>query len=202
MHFTQNTSSFWKSYQSRCSSSGACHGNLLSTSRPLQCFCRLASSSGGYLAPSLGGRNKFSRTKISIFTAKMSDDLFLVIDQVFRIFPFFSQIVRIFTMFNVVYDPFLTRTITISEKNSFMTPFLLCSYFRAHPTTLLLKIFGGRMHGPSPHLKFFLGAVPQSSLGLRPWPVVYLYMCLWICQYAHLYVCQSISKSVCHWSCE
>src|SRR6218665_560229 len=90
----------WKSYQSRCSSSGACHGNLLSTSRPLQCFCRLASSSGGYLAPSLGGRNKFSRTKISIFTAKMSDDLFLVIDQVFRIFPFFSQIVR--TMFNVV----------------------------------------------------------------------------------------------------
>src|SRR6218665_343205 len=34
--------------------------------------------------------------KISIFTAKISDDLSLVIDQVFRIFPFFSQIFRIF----------------------------------------------------------------------------------------------------------
>src|SRR6218665_2338856 len=52
-------------------------------------------------------------------------------------------------MFNVIYDPFLTRK----------TPFLLCSHFRAHPTTLLLKILGGRMHGPSPHLTF-LGTVP------------------------------------------
>src|SRR6218665_4013095 len=33
----------------------------------------------------------------------------LVIDLVFRIFPFFSQIFRIFTILNVVYDPFLTR---------------------------------------------------------------------------------------------
>src|SRR6218665_1864820 len=44
---------------------------------------------------------------------------------------------------------------------SYMTPssqekhlFLLCSYFHAHPTTLLLKILGGPMHGTSPHLKF------------------------------------------------
>src|SRR6218665_515465 len=43
-----------------------------------------------------------------------------------------------------------------------MTPFLLCSYFRAHPTTLLLKILGGRMHGP-PHLKFLGGPSPQVS---------------------------------------
>jgi len=71
--------------------------------------------------------------------------LFLVIEQVFRIFPFFPQIFRIVCyVFNVVYDPFLTRTIAIiSEKYSFMTPFLLCSYFRAHPTTLLLKNIGG-----------------------------------------------------------
>src|SRR6218665_1364324 len=82
------------------------------------------------------------------FSRKISDDLLLIIDQVFRIF--FSQIIRIFTMLNVVYDPFLTRTTTISEKNSFMTLFLLCSYFRTHPTTLLLKILGGRMHGPPP----------------------------------------------------
>ena len=66
------------------------------------------------------------RKKLYIFTAKISDDLFL----------------------NVVYHPFLTRTTTISEKNSFITPFLLCSYFQAHPTTLFLKILEGRrMHG-------------------------------------------------------
>src|SRR6218665_2196802 len=42
----------------------------------------------------------------------------------FRIFPFFQRFSISFTMLNVVYDPFLTRTTTISEKNSFMTPFL------------------------------------------------------------------------------
>src|SRR6218665_2143993 len=64
----------------------------------------------------------FSET-ISILAAKIADDLFLVIDQVFRISPFFlSQIFRIFTMFNVVYVyyPFLTRKTTSSEKNSFI----------------------------------------------------------------------------------
>src|SRR6218665_2711992 len=71
-------------------------------------------------------------------------------------------------MFNVVYDPFLRKTSTVSEKNSFITPFLLCSYFRADPTTLLLKILGGRMHGPSSHLNFFGVAVPPVPLGLRP----------------------------------
>src|SRR6218665_77017 len=44
-----------------------------------------------------------------------SDDLFLVIDQVF-------QISRIFTVLNVVYDPFFTRKTTISQKNSFIRP--------------------------------------------------------------------------------
>src|SRR6218665_1712438 len=105
---------------------------------------------------------------------------FLVIDQVFRIFPFFSQISRIFvsfTMLNVVYDPFLTRTTTISEKNSFMTLFFkkLCSYFRAHPTTLLPKILGGRMHGPSPHLKFFWNRPPVPP---RSPPLTYTHTCM------------------------
>src|SRR6218665_3561998 len=61
-----------------------------------------------------------------IFTAKISDDLFLVIDQVFRSFPFFSQISRLF-YYTKCRLPH-TRTTTISQKNSFMTPFLLCSY--------------------------------------------------------------------------
>src|SRR6218665_2595718 len=39
--------------------------------------------------------------------------------------------------------------------------FSLCSYFHTHPTTLLLKILGGPMHGPSPHLKFW-GDRPPS----------------------------------------
>src|SRR6218665_850463 len=61
----------------------------------------------------------------------------------------------------------------ISEENSFMTPFLLCSYFRAHPTTLLLKILGGgRMHGPSPHLKLW-GDRPPSPPRFPP-----LFMCI------------------------
>ena len=70
--------------------------------------------------------------KISIFTPKISDDLFLVIDHVF-------QILRFFTVLNVLYNPFFTIKTTISENNSLITPFfLLFSYFHAHPTTLLL----------------------------------------------------------------
>src|SRR6218665_869607 len=46
-----------------------------------------------------------------------------------------------------------------SQEKHFL---LFCSYFRAHPTTLLLKILGGRMHGLSPHLKFW-GIVPPVS---------------------------------------
>src|SRR6218665_3764901 len=62
---------------------------------------------------------------------------------------------------------------TISEKNSFMTLFLLCSYFCAHPTTLLLKILGGRMHGPSP-TSHFGGTDPPVPLGLRLCPLTLL----------------------------
>src|SRR6218665_896342 len=75
----------------------------------------------------------FFSEKISILAAKISDDLFLVIDQVFRIFPLF----------------------------------LLFSYFCAHPTTLLLKILGGRMHG-SPSPPQTLGDRPPVPLGFRP----------------------------------
>src|SRR6218665_2753157 len=69
------------------------------------------------------GDQKFFRGpisgKISILRVKISDDLFLVIDLVLRIFPFFSPIFRMFTMLNVVYDDFLTR------KLSFFTLFIL-----------------------------------------------------------------------------
>src|SRR6218665_296817 len=95
----------------------------------------------------------FSRPKFLMTFLKSSTRFF----RFFLPFPRFSLS---FTMFNVMYDPFLTTRTTISEKNSFMTPFLLCSYFRAHLTTLLLKILGGTdawavpppqiLGGPSP----------------------------------------------------
>src|SRR6218665_3777540 len=50
--------------------------------------------------------------------------------------------------------------LTLSSQEKHL--FLLCSYFHAHPTTLLLQILGGPMHGPSPHLKFFWGDRPPS----------------------------------------
>src|SRR6218665_254048 len=53
-------------------------------------------------------------------------------------------------------------TLSSQEKHLF----LLFSYFRAHPKTLLLKILGGRMHGSSPHLKLW-GTVPPVPLGFR-----------------------------------
>src|SRR6218665_821296 len=48
-------------------------------------------------------------------------------------------------------------TISSQENHHFS----LCSYFHAHPTTLLLKILGGPMHGSSPHLKFLGGPSPS-----------------------------------------
>src|SRR6218665_581034 len=111
---------------------------------------------GGDLAPNLGGTKKFFRSpiseKMSIFRVKISDDLFLVIDLVLRIFPFFSHIFRMFTMLNVVYDHFLTR------KPPFFTLFILS---RTSDNTASQNI-GGPTHGPSPHLKFWAGPSPQS----------------------------------------
>ena len=91
------------------------------------------------------------------FTPKISDDLFLVIDQVFRISPFFSQIFRIFTMLNVVYDPFLTR------KTPFFTLLILSS---ASDNTTSKNIGGTDAWAvPPPHI---LGDRPSVPLGLRP----------------------------------
>src|SRR6218665_2827667 len=82
--------------------------------------------------------------KISIFAAKKSDDLF-------QIFPCFSQILPIFARLNVVFDSFLTR------KTHFFT-LLILSHTSDNTTSLNI---GGPMHGPSPHLKFW-GDRPPS----------------------------------------
>src|SRR6218665_3307948 len=82
--------------------------------------------------------------------------------QVFLIF-------RVFTVLNVVYDPFFTR-----KNNYFTEEFLDDAFFysihtfRAHPTTLLLKILGGTDAWAVPHLKFREDRPPSPPLGLRP----------------------------------
>src|SRR6218665_721794 len=111
----------------------------------------------------------FFSERISIFMPKISDDLFLVIDQVFRIVPFFSQIFCIFTMLNVVYDPFLTRKTTISEKNSFMTPFFYSvRTFTRIPQHYFSKYWGDGCMDRRPTPQILGGTSPQSALGLRP----------------------------------
>src|SRR6218665_2990156 len=84
--------------------------------------------------------------KMSIFTAKISDDLVLVIDQVFRIFSFFYQIFRIFPMFNVI------------KKTPIFTRFILS---RASENTTSQNI-GGTDAWAVPHLKF-LGDRPPNT---------------------------------------
>src|SRR6218665_4048398 len=56
---------------------------------------------------------------------------------------------------------FLTKNLYFRTKHSFMTPFLVSSYFTTHPITVLLQILGGRMHGPSP-TSHLCESVPQS----------------------------------------
>src|SRR6218665_3121598 len=104
-----------------------------------------------------GGRKIFSRPKRLLNDVFFGKNFhFQGKNLLFRIFPFFFQIFLIFTMLNVVYDRFLTK-----KHLS-----LLCSYFHAHPTTLLLKILGRTNAWAVPHLKFLGG---PSPLGLRPW---------------------------------
>ena len=100
-----------------------------------------------------GGTKKIFRGlisgKISISRVKISYDLFLVIDLVLRIFPFFSHIFRMFTVLNVVYDHFLTR------KPPFFTLFILS---RTSDNTTSQNI---GWTNPPPQI-FLGGASPQS----------------------------------------
>src|SRR6218665_1379255 len=111
---------------------------------------------GGDVAPNLGGAKKFFRCpisgKISIFRVKISDDLFLVIDLVLRIFYFFFHIFRMFNMLNVVYDHFLTR------KTHFFTLFMLS---RTSDNTTSQNI-GGTNAWAVPPPQILGGTDPQS----------------------------------------
>src|SRR6218665_129022 len=84
---------------------------------------------------------------------------FLVIDLVLRIFPFFSNIFRMFTMLTVVY-----MTISSQEKQNFHSVHAF-THIRQH---YFSKYWGGPMHGRSPHLNFWRDRPPSPTLGLRP----------------------------------
>src|SRR6218665_3441193 len=96
--------------------------------------------------------------KISIFRVKISDDLFCSHR------PGSSDFSFLYPHFPYVYYIKCRMTISSQEKHNFS----LSSCFHAHPTTLLLKILGGPMHGRSPYLKFWGGPFPPVPLGLCP----------------------------------
>jgi len=110
-----------------------------------------------------GGRKNFLPTKmrffsekISILAAKFSDDFFLVIDQVFRIFTDFPDLYFV-----------KCRTWPFPhKKNTLFYTFHTFVHIRQH---YFSKYWGGRMHGPSPHLKLWGGPSPVP-LGFRPCP--------------------------------
>src|SRR6218665_3119305 len=93
--------------------------------------------SGGNLAPSFGGRKNFSLTKMTIFSeqiyvlaAKISDDLFLVIDQVFRIVTDFPDL---------YFLKCRTRPFP-HKKNTFFYSFHIFAHIRQH---YFSKYWGG-----------------------------------------------------------
>src|SRR6218665_3057151 len=119
-------------------------------------FKRVVSKHGRRPGAEFGRTKKFFRGpisgKMSIFRAKIFDDLFLVIDLVLRIFPFFSHIFRMFTMLNVVYDHFLTR------KPPFFTLFILS---RTSDNTTSQNIGGRTNAWAVPPPQIFGGTVPS-----------------------------------------
>src|SRR6218665_2565401 len=94
---------------------------------------------------------------MSTLAAKISDDFFLVIDQLFRIFSLFFLIFRIFTLLDIVRNPFLTR------KTSFFTLFIL---WRTSDNTT--QNIGGTNAWAVPPPQTLGGPSPQSTLGFRP----------------------------------
>src|SRR6218665_3591720 len=93
---------------------------------------------------------------MSIFTPKISYDLFLVIDRPgFPDFPLFTVIKMSYT------------TLSTQEKPLFQKKFLNKTiFYSVHPFAHIRQHYfsiywGGPMHGPSPHLKF-LGERPPT----------------------------------------
>src|SRR6218665_2894073 len=127
--------------------------------------------------PKLGGQkflNELFPEKISILTPKNSDDLFLVIDQVYLLLTISFQILCIFIVSNVVYDPFFTTKSPLSTKNSLTTRiFYSVQAFTPIPEHYFSNYWGDQCMGRPPP-QIFWGTVPPVPprspplLTLRP----------------------------------
>jgi len=115
------------------------------------------------LAAEFGGRKNFWMT---FFCKKISFQRLKFLMTAFSQRPYFLMILPLFTVFNLIYNiygsflyekPLFRKKVQKFLHDTFLK---LSSYFHTHPITLLLEILGGRMHGPSSHLKFLWGTVP------------------------------------------
>ena len=76
-------------------------------------------------------------------------------------FVCFFSVSTVWNLIYNIYDTFLNRF----ENTTFLLDvFFVSSYFTSHPITVLLEILGGRMHGPSTHLKFLGDRRPSPPL--------------------------------------
>ena len=113
---------------------------------------------------------------MSIFTPKISDDRFLVIDHVFQIFPYpFSR----FSISLLCQMSYMTLSSpekpVFQEINSLITPFLtLFVLSRASHNTTSQNI-GGMDAWAIPSPPQILGGPSPSPLGLRPCLLIILY---------------------------
>src|SRR6218665_280401 len=87
--------------------------------------------------------------------------LFLVINQVFRIFPYLYSV-------NIICDPFFTRKTPISENNSFTTLFYSVCAFAHIRQHYFSKLWGDGCMGRPPTSIFLGGPSPSVPIGLRP----------------------------------
>ena len=130
------------------------------SSRPMQNTTSITRSSSGDLAPSLGGTEIFFADQdfwMTFFQIKFPFSRPKFLMTFFSYWPGFSDFLFLLSDF-----PYLLLCsmsyVTLSSQeqplfqNSFMTPFFTLFVLRAHPATLLLKILGGRMRGPSPEI--------------------------------------------------
>ena len=111
-------------------------------------------------------RMTFKGKKIPILTPKN------VLWPIFSHRLYFICLFSIYTVWNLkhakadIYGPYMTLLLTKSldfrTKHSSLRLVGVSSYLASHPITVPLKIFGGRMHGPSPYLKFW-GPSPSPS---------------------------------------
>src|SRR6218665_2394153 len=107
----------------------------------------------------------FFSQNFSFCRPKFLMTFFLVIDLVFRIFSFFSQILCILTMLNVVYDPFLTRKTTSSKRKFLYDTFFYSVHTFARIRHTAYQNIGGTDAWAVPPSQI-LGAVPPRPLPL------------------------------------